>query len=30
MAVREPPPGVKERVERALVAFREFSAKAAK
>jgi hypothetical protein len=29
MAVKEPPPGVKERVERALVAFREFSAKVA-
>jgi hypothetical protein len=29
MAVKEPPPGVKERVETALVAFREFSAKVA-
>ena len=29
MAVKEPPPEVKERVERALVAFREFSAKVA-
>ena len=29
MAVKEPPPEVKERVERALVAFREFSTKVA-
>jgi hypothetical protein len=29
MAVKEPPPEVKERVERALVTFREFSTKVA-